>query len=363
MRHLATVVLWMTLATSISADSVSLLPELLPGHGRTPTATRLLDGRVLIVGGGTIDTAIELFDPVTSTFRRSAATTVLPLHGHTATLLPDGRVLIAGGGYTTDGRLSFGNFGDTALSIYDPVSDTIAVVARMGATRMWHTATLLNDGTVLIAGGSTENIGGFHFYRSLHSSAEIFDPRTNAVHSVSSMQTTRVNHTATLLADGRVFVYGGLPSDRTDDAPGAEIYDPATSSFTPFATTETEAAHTATLLSDGRILIVGTQPALLIDVISGANLPANPELSWRSQHATVTLPNGRLLIIGGTFATIYDPATDQVVRTLALGRDMQSIDGALIVGNRVLVVGGGDYYQGRAWIYRVSDSVRRRAVR
>jgi hypothetical protein len=363
MRPIAAVMLWMTLATSIFADSVSLLPELLSGHGRTPTATRLLDGRVLIVGGSTIETAIEIFDPVTSTFRRSAATTILPLHGHTATLLPDGRVLIAGGGYTTDGRPSFGNFGDTALSIYDPASDTIAVVARMAASRMWHTATLLTDGTVLITGGSTENVGGFHFYRTLHSSAEIFDPRTNAVHTVSSMQTSRVNHTATLLRDGRVFVYGGLPADRTSETPAAEIYDPATSNFTPFATTQTEGSHTATLLSDGRVLIVGTQPALLIDTTTGENLPANTELSWRSQHVTVTLPNGRLLIIGGTFATIYDPATDQVVRTVLLGRDMQSIDGTSIAGNRVLVVGGGDYYQGRAWIYHASESVRRRAVR
>jgi WD40 repeat protein len=163
------------------------------------TATLLPDGRVLILGGigkaGYL-TSAELYDPTTGKFS-SAGKTLAPLgEGDTTTLLPDGQVLVAGG----DGSSAQAQ-PTAAAEVYDPASGRFSPTDSMMTPRAFHTATLLADGRVLLAGG--ENDGGFN------SSAELYDPSSGTFSPTGSMSSARQNQVATLLADGRVLVAGG----------------------------------------------------------------------------------------------------------------------------------------------------------
>src|SRR4051812_9639126 len=119
-----------------------------------------------------------------------------PRSNHTATLLADGRVLVAGG--YTDSHLS----ATASAELFDPVTGTWSSAPDMSAARANHTATLLQDGRVLVMGGGGSGDGGFHIART----AEIYDPASNSWSSGGTMVVGRVGHTASLLSDGRVLV-------------------------------------------------------------------------------------------------------------------------------------------------------------
>lgn len=172
-------------------------------------ATLLSDGRVLVVGGNSEERRLELFDPRTGTSTLIDAKTEFPLTGPTATRLRDGRLLILGGGYRTDGRAFFGFYGSRTSEAYDTGAATLMIAGQMNDLRKDHVATLLADGRVLITGGEMVDIGGFHVWRTIHASAEIFDPATNTFRAIAPMHEARTNHTATLLRDGRVLIAGG----------------------------------------------------------------------------------------------------------------------------------------------------------
>ncbi len=127
---------------------------------------------------------------------------------HTATLLPNGKVLIAGGGQTAE--------------LYDPVTGLFTPIGSMAISRFWHTATMLPDGTVLIAGGS------IRYWGSETATTEIYDPATGSFSLGPSMRQGRFSHTATLLPGGRVLFVGGASSDdgiHITALASAEIYN------------------------------------------------------------------------------------------------------------------------------------------
>jgi hypothetical protein len=179
------------------------------------TATLLPDGRALIVGSACGDCWLEheeLYDPVTGTFKVTGKLRTFGLggdigSGHTATLLPNGKVLLAGGTGNDFGSFSTGE-------VYDPSTDTFIPTASMTMARDSQTATLLADGTVLVA-------GGYFPYNSLIS-AELYDPFTGTFAATANMTMARAAHTATLLPDGRVLLSGGAG----DSGASAEIYTP-----------------------------------------------------------------------------------------------------------------------------------------
>ena len=171
---------------------------------------------------------------------------------HTATLLADGRVLVAGG-------YEAGNITLASADLYDPATDTFSATGSLAAARGFHTATLLSDGRVLVAGGgpASWSVGD-----AFLTSAELYDPTTGTFSPTGSLATARDLHTATLLSGGRVLVAGGLARGRAyaDDPQFlalAELYDPAGSFSATGPMTERRARQMATLLADGRVLVTG----------------------------------------------------------------------------------------------------------
>src|SRR5450759_1807246 len=176
----------------------------------------------------------------------------------TATLLSDGKVLVAGGVHATkdpQGVLA-------SAELYDPSNGSWTATGKMPTPRQFHTATLLPDGKVLVAGGtdSNNNLGS----NSALASAELYDPSNGSWTATGSMVTPRMFHTATLLPDGKVLVAGGTAVPGGDMGGGgptlasAELYDPSNGSWTATGKMPTpRQGHTATLLPDGKVLVAG----------------------------------------------------------------------------------------------------------
>jgi hypothetical protein len=218
------------------------------------TATLLADGTVLITGGfngSVIQQTAEIYDPVAHTF-----TSVGPMNNsrmnHTATLLTNGKVLIAGGDVNGDIVVS--------AEIYDPVTRQFTYTGNMNAARQNHTATLLANGTVLIAGGLSNPSGTTGI-----GTAEIFNPFLSGgtfSFTAGGLNAARGAHTATLLPDGTVLVAGGYncpPPSCGNPVQGiAEIYDLTSGLFFPTGSLiNARWEDTATLLNDGTVLIAG----------------------------------------------------------------------------------------------------------
>jgi large repetitive protein len=208
------------------------------------TATLLDSGLVLIAGGvdgsGYVSGA-ELYNPETGTFTPTGSLHTARAY-HTATLLKNGMVLIAAGQYLPCRSCTWTN----SAELYNPSTGTFTVTGSLNSGRASHTATLLINGQVLIAGGTSR-------FASL-SSAELCNPATGAFSTTGSMTTARDGHTATLLNNGTVLAAGGGPNS----APSAELYNPSTGTFAATGSMVTNRdAHTATLLGNGTVLIAG----------------------------------------------------------------------------------------------------------
>jgi hypothetical protein len=203
------------------------------------TATLLQNGQVLIAGGETA--SAELFNPSTGTFTATGSMTVSRT-GQTATLLPDGHVLISGGVQDVGpGTVPIPlSPGIASAELYDPVSGTFTATGSMSNGRAWHTATLLVDGAILVTG--TDN------------SAELFSPGTGTF-SVAGELSTGYRATATLRNDGTVLVAGGHPFLSLATA---QLFAPESGGFVATGSLiSARDGHTATRLADGAVLITG----------------------------------------------------------------------------------------------------------
>jgi hypothetical protein len=224
---------------------------------------------------------------------------------HTATVLADGRVLIAGGYDNKDAALA-------SAVLYDPGTDTFSDTGSLANARGLHTATLLNDGRVLIAGGGPASWLPLPGNGTYLFSAELYDPGTGTFSPTGTMTTARENHTATRLADGRVLIAGGTDLG-SHTISSAELYDPMTGTFSPTGSMATARAfHTATLLPDGRVLVAAGDPA---SWFAGSPMLASAEVydpetgtfsttaamtGARGSHTATLLRDGRVVFTGGS---------------------------------------------------------------
>jgi N-acetylneuraminic acid mutarotase len=189
----------------------------MPNSVADGTTTLLDDGSVLVAGGSSSNvpsnSALRYF-PATNTWRTAGSFTDARDH-QVAALLPNGKVLIAGGDFDDRRTLS-------SAALYDPAANSWTAVAPMASARSFATATLLPNGKVLVAGGEA---AGAVLYPTYLRTAELFDPATNTWSPAPSMATERAGARATLLSDGRVLVAGGSP-DPFNSTASAVIYTP-----------------------------------------------------------------------------------------------------------------------------------------
>ena len=224
-------------------------------------AVLLPNGKVFLVGGGSETSSAELFDPASETFTQTDPM-VAPRENCTATLLPNGKVLVTGRGRISDA--TYNRRSNAIAELYDPDTNTFSPAGMMIVDRQWHTATLLNDGRVMIVGGSGYKYqSGNEDSVAAESTAEFYDPSSGTfTRANDGLRAGEILHNAILLSNGSVFILG---SDGFTD-PG-QIFDPGANQYTsieignsPVDDVEYEfnmQDRSATVLNDKTILITG----------------------------------------------------------------------------------------------------------
>lgn len=326
------------------------------------TATLLPDNKVLVAYGSNSSaytnaagyvglSSIEVYDPGTGTFTEIVGDDGGGIYGHTATLLQNGEVLLVGGFVNSVWDYGGSSSSDNGAGLYDSATGVFSGTGNMKANRGDHTATLLANGKVLIAGGADQDPTGTGL-----ASAELYDPSTGTFTQTGSMAVGRFLHTATLLQNGKVLIVGGALTSASDPVATAEVYDPSTGIFTMTGAMATaREQHTATLLPDGRVLIVGgatsagagdpTATAEVYDPSTGSFSVTGSMAEARTFHTATLLPSGEVLVAGGGdenfTAEVYDPATGafSITGGMEIGRSGHTA--TLLPNGRVLVTGGG----------------------
>ncbi|OGL44872.1 MAG: hypothetical protein A2149_06690 [Candidatus Schekmanbacteria bacterium RBG_16_38_11] len=346
----------------------------------------LNDGRVFLTGGmraGAIaQTSAEIYDPETNTFTLTTGSMSIRRISHVATALQDGRVLVTGGRTAT--TIAGGGVVLSSAEIYDPATDTFTSTGNMNVARRSHTATLLSDGRVLIAGGGSGVSTGTTLPIA---SCEIYDPQTGVFTLAGNMNFARQFQRAVVLKDGRILLANGSTGAGTS-APTKkmEIYDPQANTFTYIGDSiYPRLAQGAVRMRDGRVLLIASYTG-----VSGGISPSCEIYDPQTNTFTATgsmhhpridiggflLPSGKVLVPAGAMtvlgaavfhptAEIFDPETEEwkFVGSLNLGRD--EFSGVLLKDGRAFISGGFgknvSYLQG-AEIYTSSPQEQARGI-
>jgi N-acetylneuraminic acid mutarotase len=289
------------------------------------TAVTLGDGSVLVAGGSRdgqpLDTA-ERYIPDSGTWVAAGRLNVPRTQGD-LTLLADGRALATGGGI--EGGPTWSS--TASAETFNPKTSQWTLVPPMSVARVQHTAILLPNGEVLVAGGATT----YHLDAGqVTSSAELFNPRTNSWRAAAPMSKPRYVQGSALLKDGRVLVAGGWYAMSNSDPSHetAEIYDPATDRWSPTGSMKVARAEFGlAILADGRVLVTGgtgknyklTVGTEIFDPAIGSWTTTGDLKVATMWSAIQTLADGRVLIsVGGLDASatrvtavceIYTPST------------------------------------------------------
>ncbi|MFN7829390.1 MAG: Kelch repeat-containing protein, partial [Acidobacteriota bacterium] len=314
------------------------------------TTTLLANGKVLFAGGddfsgaGAMD-AVEIYDPATNAV---TATAPLPTGrtAHVAVLMADGRVLVTGGADSSFNAVR-------TADIYDPATGTWSRTGSMATARITAGGFLLPNGKVLVAGGENGS--------NALSSAELYDPATGTWTPTGSLNQVRNFVKGVVLNSGKVLVAGGLDGNGFGGSPirTCEIYDPSTGTWTATADLPYELInHTVTLLENGKVLVAG-------GVDLAFSRPLNPSLfdpatgTWsstgalhsggRSDHTGTLMTDGRVILVGGldnggftNTIEIFDPTSGTWSSGGNLAGPRAYHGGTLLMDGSVLVAGGFD---------------------
>lgn len=295
-------------------------------------AATLCDGRVLVAGQFDHKSLkAEVYDPIADAWSGTGNTKHSHIYGAVVPFpAPDCRVMLIGG-YS-------GNFYG---ELYDPSKGVFADGGSvMKNERFFHAATRLLDGRVLVTGGGVDAGGTWYTWASV----DLYDPVARTWTKAKNMKQARRGHSATLLPDGRVLVAGGTQGGVANGSDGGkqlattEIYDPVANLWTPGPDLLTgRTLHSAVLLPSGGVLVLGG-----LDVTASATRRVEGywEGSWheappleadRFLHAAVVLDDGGIFLTGGVHQ-----ATTEVYRTSALG---SACDSGLLCGSGFCVGG------------------------
>ncbi|MFY0562394.1 Kelch repeat-containing protein [Archangium lansingense] len=242
---------------------------------------------------------------------------------------------------------------DSTAELFNPYSNTSRVSNGSLLSRTQHTATRLSSGQVLVAGGWS-GLEPLYWRRT----AELYDPATDTFTVADAMSTPRGNHTATLLDSGKVLVTGG--NTTTGDTDTAELYDPATNTWSSAGSVGARAFHTATLLYSGQVLVTGGRTSSGA-VLTDARLYDPATNTWtsmpsmgraRSGHIAIRLYSGTVMLVGGGYDEVdmYDPYNNRWYWNTLLGNGRNAVSATLLYSGEVLVT----FSNGLAAIYSPS---------
>lgn len=363
---------WELLADAIGISDMRINTLVMPNDLVYPTSRRdfghrsvmLADGRILIFGP---DATADIYDPATHSVMPTANMST-PRSRASATLLDDGRVVIIGGSFFDDATNT--TVALSSIEIFNPAANDggggFVPAGALHIARADHTATLVSGGRILVTGGYAWPGNGLDHLRS----AEIYDIAEKTSTPPFDMLMSRAQHTATLLPGNRVLLAGGY-SDGPFPGSNAEIYDLGAHAFRPTANQmqEFRSQHTATMLLSGFkaghvILIGGTgnHPNLAgneyFDPDTEAFSPAPSLLRPRTNHTTVMLFHGQLMVLGGydrfgsdgraiADVEVFDPAAERFTPAADLRVTRQSPSAHMLTrgprAGSVFAVGGGAY--------------------
>lgn len=322
-------------------------------------AARLADGRVLVAGGSPGEAAFktgEIYDPATGEWTPTGTQMLFAHEWPVAAALCDGRVFVGG-------RPDSNNHD---AELYDPTANAWTSAGKMKFSHLYGTATLLPDCRLLLVGGYSAN-----------TQAEIYNPAAGTFKAVGVMNSERFFHTTTVLADGRALTAGGgVDVNGTWFTYGTvDIFDPATGLWKKAAKMhQPRRAHTATLLPDGTVLVVGGTTGGKDDGTEAGTQLATAEIydprtnTWkelpshlvtaRTFHSAALVPGGAVLLFGGLDGS--GSASRQVEGYFEgtwqaldpLLVDRYQHASALLDDGRVLVTGG--VHQATAELYRLA---------
>jgi N-acetylneuraminic acid mutarotase len=328
------------------------------------TATRLKDGRVLVVGGEGDDykmmASVEIYDPATET-TTAGPPMPAPRSHHTATLLANGQVLVAGGGQGSEISIPNGEGVLASAVLYDPAANAWREAGAMSGKRAGHQAVALADGRVLVVGGG-DRVGypcaAIHPNCNVAESigtAEIYDPASGTFSRTGDLAFPRVAFSLDVLRSGKVVATGG--GAKNAGLTSVEIFDPKAGTWSKGPDLDGQRLFHASAAVDNTLLVVGGKIAN-VKPISNADLLDEGASKWR-RGASVEIPrtgaklvplaSGRVLLVAGfnqlensaiADARLYDPATDSWTPIAKLAAERSTHTAVLLEDGSVLVAGG-----------------------